>query len=214
MIASWRAFVHTLTMQAQKTLTRVWLLLPAMALYMPTAFAEDTSGDSGHDGLKSSIQLGFFLLSIFLGITVGSYLEWRHLQSLKLREAAWSHVPAVPLDYRHALEPNETVEKVTFVSGQVVLTDDTARALLGSILSLFGLNLKTYELLMERARREATLRMKESAPEGTHIITNLHYLSGSLDDEEAGSNKEKGATAFYVTAYGSAVQVDRSSVYS
>jgi uncharacterized protein YbjQ (UPF0145 family) len=189
-----------------------FLAVSSLGLY---AFAQgDTEGSRTVKHLGNGIQLGFFILSVLLGITVGSYLEWRHIQSLKLREAAWSHVPAVPLDYKHALEPNERVEKITFVSGQVVLTDDTARAILAGILSIFGLNLKTYELLMERARREATLRMKESAPEGTHIITNLHYLSGSLDDEESDSNKEKGVTALCVTAYGTAIQVDRAGLYS
>lgn len=89
------------------------------------------------------------------------------------------------------------------VSGSVVISIDYFKRLLGNLRNLFGGRVKAYESLLDRARREAILRMKEDAlSRGGEMITNLKMETSTL----TGAANQRGQIgSVEVIAYGTAV---------
>ncbi len=69
------------------------------------------------------------------------------------------------------------------------------------------LRLKTFEMLLERSRREATLRMMaEAKRRGADMTINTRYATSSIG-RMTGNN---GLASSEVLAYGTALKLDRS----
>jgi uncharacterized protein YbjQ (UPF0145 family) len=85
------------------------------------------------------------------------------------------------------------------VTGGVVISVDFFKLIATSLRNFFGGNMRAYETLVDRARREAVLRLKESCPDATQII-NLRLETSSIykgNDGQIGSVE--------VLAYGTAL---------
>lgn len=130
------------------------------------------------------IGLAFTAALLLLGLVVGGYLEKQHFQSLDEREAqngafmisqmktypggaAASHAPAV------------------FV-GEAVISSDYLKSFLAGFRKFFGGEMGSYLTLLERARREALLRVVEQAQaNGYDALCNLRYdtadMGGAVD---------------------------------
>ena len=64
----------------------------------------------------------------------------------------------------------------SLVAGSVVVSEDYFKRILSSLYSVFGGRVKSYETLLDRARREAVLRMKaEAAAHGARMIINIKF---------------------------------------
>lgn len=122
------------------------------------------------------VELITFISLIALGYFVGSLTEGRHYQSIVRREKTFLHLPAVT--FKNVYE-NKEIEKVQFVSGCVVISVDYFKRFLAGLRNLFGGEMKSYETLIDRARREAILRMKEEA-KGADIILNVRIETSSI----------------------------------
>ncbi len=116
------------------------------------------------------------------------------------REAQLAGIPAVttkalPIRYKHS--------EILLVSGNVVISNDYFKKFLAALKSLLGGRLGSYESLLERARREAILRMKESALKaGGKIILNARVETASIY-KFAGNRYAVGSVE--VVAYGTAI---------
>ena len=102
------------------------------------------------------IQLAFIAILLVIGLVVGGMVERRHFSSLAMREADLKLVmvfnektPPANVEYRDAF----------LVAGSVVLGEDYFKRFAASLRSFFGGNMRMYESLMDRGRREAILRM-------------------------------------------------------
>lgn len=139
---------------------------------------------------------------IGLGWAVGSWRERAHLASLAARESACadvrvSNLRQVPLshDVRHC----------EMVCGDAVIASDYFKSVAGALRNLVGGEIRVFETLMERARREALLRLIDEARRaGASEIYNLRFetcniLSGNPN------RRNKGAVAVEVFAFGTAV---------
>ena len=63
----------------------------------------------------------------------------------------------------------------------VVVSSDYFRRMLAAIRNFFGGNIRSYETLLDRARREAVLRLKEQAAEkGANAVLNFKLETASL----------------------------------
>lgn len=143
------------------------------------------------------IDLAIVLTLIALGYFVGSYLEKRHYISIKEREAAFASLPSVML--KNPLKP-ERVKESRLVNGSVVISIDYFKRVMAAIISIFGGDIGVYESLLDRARREAILRMKEDA-EGADEIINIRIETASIY-----KNDQKGSIgSVEVLAYGTAL---------
>ncbi len=144
------------------------------------------------------LDIIIFVALVVLGYIVGSLAERRHLRSIETREAAQLSQPIVTLE--HVSYPEDQIESANLVAGSAVISVDYFKRLLASFRNIFGGRVKSYESLLDRARREALLRMKESAPTATAIV-NVRIETASIGRR---ANK-KGVGCVEAIAYGTAL---------
>lgn len=123
------------------------------------------------------LDLYFLLALVVTGFIVGQYLEKRHYQSIYKRERAL--VNLVTTCSKHAVGDIPPVTDRRLVQGSVVVSVDYFKRLLAALRNFFGGNVRAYETLVDRARREAILRLKESCPDASQII-NLRIETSSI----------------------------------
>lgn len=145
-------------------------------------------------------ELYTILLLIGAGYIFGNIGERRHFRSLRAREAETLRIPTIDID---VVDPARVVVEARLVCGQVTLAVDYFRRFAGSIRNFFGGQMAAYESLLDRARREAILRMKAEAPD-CDIVVNVH-----IDASPIGKEKSKGrfkVTALECIASGTAIR--------
>ena len=91
------------------------------------------------------------------------------------------------------------VQESKLVTGSVVISVDYFKRILAGLRNSFGGPIASYETLVDRARREAILRMKESCPNATQLI-NLRIETSSITK---GAKQQIGSVE--VLAYGTAI---------
>ncbi len=126
--------------------------------------------------------LGWIVLLCLLGLGfgVGKYLETQHYTSIKKREAASLTVPVVTFKQ---LTDDRPVASATLAVGSVAVSVDYYKRFLAGFRMFFGGEMRSYSSLLDRARREAILRMKESAP-GAHLFLNCRLETSSISKGE------------------------------
>jgi len=139
-----------------------------------------------------------FLSLVVMGYFIGSFAERRHLRSIEKREAEQILQPIVTIE--DVVYPEDQIEFATLVSGSAVISVDYFKRLLASLRNIFGGTVKSYESLLDRARREALLRMREAAP-GAGVIVNVRIETASIGRR---ANK-KGVGCVEAIAYGTAL---------
>jgi len=139
-----------------------------------------------------------FLILMALGYGVGTIAEKRHYKSIIKREKEFINLPAVTLKSAH-ITPDQ-IATARLVYGSAVISIDYFKKILASLRNIFGGRVKSYESLVDRARREATLRMKEMA-EDADLIVNLRIETASVGKQ---ANK-KGVGCLEAIAYGTAI---------
>ena len=138
-----------------------------------------------------------FLALLLLGYGVGQFAERRHYRSIIEREAKYSALPAIASRY----PPVEPRYSQVLVTGSTVVSVDYFKRFLAALRNLFGGRVTPYESLLDRARRESLLRMKEkSAALGASMVFNVKYETASI-------SKGAGNTigSIEVLAYGTAL---------
>jgi uncharacterized protein YbjQ (UPF0145 family) len=96
------------------------------------------------------------------------------------------------------LQP-EGIKNSRLVNGSVVISIDYFKKFVASLMNFFGGRVSTYETLIDRARREAILRMKEDAGDASEII-NVRIETSSIS-----KNASDNIGAVEVLAYGTAI---------
>jgi len=139
-----------------------------------------------------------FIVLMILGYGFGTWAERRHYKSIEKREMQYQNLPTIAL--KHPLPQPGRVVKSQLATGNVVISVDYFKRFLAALRNIFGGRVSSYETLVDRARREATLRMKESCPGATQII-NIRLETASLS-----KNTRKGSIgSIEVFAYGTAI---------
>ena len=143
-------------------------------------------------------NLILFLILMALGYGVGTFAEKRHYKSIIKRENEFISLPAVTLKTAH-ITPDQ-IASARLVYGSAVISIDYFKKILASLRNIFGGRVKSYESLVDRARREATLRMKEMAQDAD-VIVNIRIETASVGKQ---ANK-KGVGCLEAIAYGTAI---------
>lgn len=139
-----------------------------------------------------------FLILITLGYIFGRLAEQRHFKSIKQREHQYRSVLCFS---SRSPPPYSAPVESTLVAGNVVISIDYFKRIAASLRSLLGGRISAYESLLERARREAVLRMKEEAKfKGAESIFNVKLETSSITK---GKNQQVGCVEVY--AYGTAL---------
>jgi uncharacterized protein YbjQ (UPF0145 family) len=148
--------------------------------------------------VENFIDLIVFLVLLALGYIFGSRAERRHYASITEREQKWLRLPAVP----SAVLPEGRFEAVGLACGNVVISVDYFKRFAAGLRNLFGGRVSAYESLLDRARREAVLRMKESCP-SADMILNVRVSTSAVGGQESSN---RGVACVEVLAYGTAVK--------
>ena len=132
----------------------------------------------GFEKLNVVLQFGLPFLILVLAYFVGSMIERRHFRNLRKREAEASGYPVITFE---TLPADWTVGSTGLVSGNVVVSLDYFKRVIAGLRGLVGGRIKTYEPLLDRARREAMLRMIESSRQsGYDAIVNVRLETSRL----------------------------------
>ncbi|PKL75968.1 MAG: hypothetical protein CVV27_12680 [Candidatus Melainabacteria bacterium HGW-Melainabacteria-1] len=124
-----------------------------------------------------------FLVLLGVGYFAGSQAEKNHFASLQAREQEFLSLPAGSLRLPPA---DREIESVWLVTGSAVIAVDYFKVFIANLRNFFGGRLSSYESLVDRARREATLRMKDAARSGgADLIVNLRIEIANLGAEGA-----------------------------
>ncbi len=116
------------------------------------------------DGLI--FQIALFLILFSVGWGFGRHIEQKHLRELDEKEKQFAHI---------RVDTNRFVQTVAhgqMVSSNVVISHDYFKYILANIQNFFGGRLTSYESVVERARREAMLRLQQEAD---RIGANHHH---------------------------------------
>jgi len=140
---------------------------------------------------------------IALGYLAGTMAETRHYRSIIERERRFLNLPVVTGE--NFLDEKAEVEKAQLVSGSAVISLDYFKRILAELRNLFGGEVSAYETLIDRARREAILRMKETAQEAD-IILNLRIETSRIGQS---ANRRRGLGSVEAIAYGTAVTLKK-----
>ena len=142
-------------------------------------------------------QLIIFSILISLGYFFGRSAEKKHYKSIREREQHWLQQPTTSSKY--VLGDDRKIKDSHLVTGSIVVSVDYFKRVLAGLRNIFGGNVQSYETLIDRARREAVLRMKESCTDADQII-NLRLETSSISK---GRRKQIGSVE--VLAYGTAI---------
>ncbi|WP_372815569.1 YbjQ family protein [Psychrobacter sp.] len=136
-----------------------------------------------------------FILLFAAGWFFGSRHERQHLAQLSIAEQQLSHI--MVSSERFYVPKLVAHTEGELVLGSVVIAQDYFKMIIARVLSIFGKNLTTYETLLDRARREALVRMRtEAQAKGYNHIYGLRLEVSNIN--QLGSMVE-------AIAYGTAV---------
>lgn len=152
------------------------------------------------DFIQPLAALALLLFAFF----TGEWVERRHYASIRSRERRWSKVPA--LSFRE-VPSGWNVQEGRLVTSSVVISVDHFKRFLAGLRSFFGGRVTSYESLMDRARREALLRLKQAAmDQGYHAIINVRLDTANISTSFRQGKTVAGVEVF---AHGTALKLDR-----
>lgn len=144
------------------------------------------------------VTCGLPLALVLLGLGAGRVVERAHLRRIEAREAATRNV--FVSDVRTA-PPGIAAGGATLVTGSVVIGSDPFKRFVGALRSIVGGEMRAYNRMMQRARREAILRAVEEAQRlGATAVINLR-----LETSNVGGIGKKAQIMAEVMAYGTAI---------
>lgn len=145
-------------------------------------------------------QFIFIIILTALGYIVGSWVEKRHYRSIEKREKAYLGLPAV--SSKRVFVDSASVVKSEMVYGNAVISIDYFKRILAGFRNIFGGTVISYESLIDRARREAVLRMKEMSS-GATVIVNVRIETSNVGNQ----SKQKSVGCLEAFAYGTALTI-------
>ena len=149
------------------------------------------------------LNVGLPLLLLMTAYFVGSVLERRHFSEIEKRERALEGFPVTTFESTPA---EWRVGSAGLVTGSVVVSLDYFKRVIAGLRSLVGGRVKTYEPLLDRARREALLRMNEAARrEGYDAVINVRLETSRLANAR---DDGKGTAGVEMLAFGTGIRFE------
>lgn len=153
----------------------------------------------GWDLFNLFMNFGLPIVLLVLAYFVGDALERSHFRSIRRRESDAVGFPVVTFE---AMPDDWRVNTSDLVTGSVVVSLDYFKRVIAGLRGIIGGRVKTYEPLLERARREALLRMVESArSQGYDAIINVR-----LETSRLANSRGEGIAGVEMLAFGTAVK--------
>ena len=124
------------------------------------------------------ITLGVTVGLLVVGGLVGRQAERRHLKRLDAWEAGLTGFPVTDLK---APVPGFEAHGGRLVMGEAVIAADYLKTFLAGLRGLIGGEMRTYQSLLSRARREARRRaVEEALRAGATALVNIRYETSNV----------------------------------
>ncbi len=144
------------------------------------------------------MDLLIFITLILIGLFAGRAAEKRHYRSIIRREKELADIPIFSARFP---PPRTDAPDSKLVGGSVVVSVDYFKRFVAGLRMIIGGRIHSYESLLDRARREAILRMKQQAKEiGADSVFNVRLETSSISK---GYRNSIGSVEVY--AYGTAL---------
>jgi uncharacterized protein YbjQ (UPF0145 family) len=126
------------------------------------------------------IEFGMLVALLALGLLAGGYAERKHLRNLAAREQANGDFFISQLrSFPGAAAGPTPPPRIVF--GQAAIASDYLKSFLSGLRKIFGGEMRAYNSLLVRARREALQQLVERAREqGYNAICNVRLDSADL----------------------------------
>lgn len=148
--------------------------------------------------ILENFDLFLLLLLLGVGYIFGRIGEKRHYRSIHAREKSLADVL---LFAAKRPPPDVMAVDTVLVSGSAVISSDYFKWFIAGLRKLFGGRFRVYEILLDRARREAVLRLKQQVRDhGGNMVFNIKFESFNVTMGARG-----GIAAVEVLAYGTAL---------
>jgi len=134
------------------------------------------------------------VLLLVLGYLFGRIAEKRHFKRLLEREAKSQAMPVVATRY----PPEDRAYRQQLVTGNVVIASDYFKVFLAGLINIFGGRVTPFESMLDRARRESVLRMKDKAT----VLDAAYVFNVKFDTTRIATGR---LAAMEVMAYGTAM---------
>lgn len=158
------------------------------------------------DTISLGINVGLPLCLLIIAYVVGSQRERNHFKDIKFREYKTRTFPTIT--FREAPADWEASSS-ELVMGSVVISLDYFKRFLAGLRGLVGGRVGSYESLLDRARRESLLRMKEEAiAKGYDAIMNVRFDTSRL---ASSAQNGKGTAGVELMAFGTALKFIQKS---
>ena len=145
------------------------------------------------------VQVAPIVALLVLGFSIGTIVERRHLRRLDRRELALSDL----LVTASRAPDSRGCEALGMVVGEVVIGSDYFKTFAAKLRMIVGGELRSFESLMVRARREAVVRMLESAKAlGANSVVNVRFATSNIGSMRA----KRPAAMVEMYAYGTAIR--------
>jgi len=102
-------------------------------------------------------KIGIFIVLFVIGWAFGRHVEYKHLRELEEKENMLAHITVDNQRFHTTLNTGQ------LVSSNVVISHDYFKYVIANIQNILGGRLVSYESIVERARREAVVRLKREA---------------------------------------------------
>lgn len=143
-----------------------------------------------------------FVVIVLLGLFFGKYIEKKHYASIVEREEKYKNI-VVLSDKDTRNMKNISEDNSLLITEGTVVSIDAFKKLMAAFVNIFGWRVKAYESLVDRARREAILKVKETAYENDYnALVNLRIETSSIS-----KNAKQRVWAVEALAYASGVKI-------
>ena len=154
--------------------------------------------------MEDLIQLGSAAFILLVTYFIGGKVESNHFKSIRNRERASRRMMVLTIQNIPAeWQPQDS----GLVMGSVVVSLDYFKRFLAGIRAIFGGRIKSYEPLLDRARREAILRMKgEALAKGYTAVINLRLDTSRL---ASATKNGKSTAGVEILAFGTGLKLSK-----
>ncbi len=147
-------------------------------------------------------NVGFPLTLLLFTWFTGAAVERSHYRSIRVRETRSRRMPVMNV---RRVPAGWTVAEAGLVTGHVVVSVDYFKRFLAVLRVFVGGRIRSYESLLDRARREALLRMKEAAVErGAQAVVGVRLETSRIAN---GRGRRDGLAGVEILAFGTALRL-------
>lgn len=149
------------------------------------------------------IYIGGLLGILLLTYLIGNWLEQKHYASIRRREHDNRNFPVTNFE---TILPEWRIQSIILAQGSVVVSVDYFKRFVATLRGIIGGRIKSYEPLLDRARREAVLRMIDDArSQGCGAVINVRLETARIAN--ARRNGTERTAGVEMLAYGTGLKL-------